>query len=207
MRMLLPLLVILVAPFAATAQNLISGASFDSSSDLTSNWFNLDVNKVWVQVPDLDGSSQSGSVRMRNFGDTSMGSPGTLVITCLPVDPGTLYEFIIWFNITFNFQAATGVAQILVQWQDQCGGTFLGGDVAVSSGEVGMWTQLQMVEQPPPGAGGARVSMVNLKQSGDTQVALEIFFDEVFVPEPGASTLSAAALAALLGLRALLKRR
>jgi hypothetical protein len=95
------------------------------------------------------------------------------------------------------FQPGEGFGQVGLQWYDSCGGSFLGGDVRVTSTVQGDWTQLDASVVAPSGAGGVRLQLINGKTSGNLGEEREVYFDEVFLPEPDAGAAGLCAIVAL----------
>jgi hypothetical protein len=184
-------------PTLGSAQNLIPFPSFDSSSDLTNGWGNLGAGEVWSSI-DVDSSPTSGSLLIIN--DLGAGA-GVLVFSpCIAVSEGQLYRYGAWYFMQV-FQPGSGFGQVALQWYDSCGGSFLGGDVAVTSTVEGDWTQLDADVVAPAGAGGVRLQLINGKSTGNQGEQREIYFDEVFLPEPGAAAAGLSVIFALTLLR------
>lgn len=192
------LLALATTPATATAANLLSGTSFDSPADLTTYWGNLGPHATWSAL-DVDGLSSSGSVLLSNT-----NSPGSAILifsACVPIDPGKSYRFAAW-HLTPGPQLATGFARVAVQWRESCPlGAFTGSDASSGASQtIGAWTELEGLAQAPLTAGGARLYVEEAKLTGLATDPFDVYFDEVFLPEPtGGAT---AAVVALLAVRA-----
>jgi len=195
----LSLFLLLIHAPLASAQNLIPFANFDMSSDLVDGWGNLGAGKVWSSV-DVDGSPSSGSLLLIN---DKAALTGILVFSgCVNVNPGQTYDFGAWYFMQI-FQPGSGSAQVQVNWYDLCGGSFVGNTEMETSTTEGVWVQIVGQAVAPNNASGARLQLINAKSSGNPGEEREIFFDAVFLPEPGGA---AAGLTAVLSL-ALVQRR
>ena len=183
----------------AEAGNLIPAPSFDTAVEFLANWENL-FDGAWTDF-DFEENPFSGSVIVNN--DVPGADVGIPVISpCVPVTPGTAYQFSAW-QYQPSPRPVAGYAQLLLQWRESCPSGALLGSSGVNSYEFGAWT---FVERPPTvapvGAHGARLwlTAVRTPVSG----TFSVYFDEAFVPEPDQS---ASVLAAAASLAALWRRR
>ena len=192
-----------VASRPTEAQNLIPGASFDTSGDFTANWFNLSPSTTWSSE-DLDASPTSGSARISN---ELAPATGVLVqSTCASVVPGATYAFSGW-QFTPDLQIAEGVASISAQFRANCpAGAFVGGDVTEQSSAIGSWTLIEGEFAAPASAAGVRLLLVGIKTAGLPTDPFVVHFDEVFLPEPRALRSGVAALVAVALLQAPMRR-
>lgn len=191
-------IVFLAVSARALAANLLPGSGFDAPDDLTMHWGNLGPGKVWSSEDRL-GSDSSGSLLMINGED-----PGTGILlfsSCVPVVAGNAYDFGGWSYIPF-LQPADGFAQVRIQWRETCpAGAFTGSEVAATSTTIGEWTLVEGEAEAPVGAGGARLALSNGKTSGAEGIGFEVYFDDVFLPEPGGAGSATGAFLALAALR------
>lgn len=179
----------------AEAGNLIPAPSFDTEGEFLANWENLSAG-TWTDL-DFEDNLLSGSVIVSN--DVPGADVGIPIISlCLPVTPGTTYQFSAW-QYQPSPRAVAGYAQLILQWRESCPSGALMGSTAVNSDEFGAWTFVSgSPAEAPVGAHGARLwlNAVRTPASG----TFSVYFDEVFVPEPhqrASAFVAAASLAAL----------
>jgi hypothetical protein len=121
-----------------------------------------------------------------------------IISPCLPVTPGTTYQFSAW-QYQPSPRPVTGYAQLILQWRESCPSGVLVGSAEVSSHGFGAWTFVSgLPAQAPVGAYGARLWLTAVKTPASG--TFSVYFDEAFVPEPdeGASAFAAAASLAAL---------
>jgi len=191
------LLPILLFSLPIGAQNLVPFSSFDTSADLANGWGNLGPGKVWSSV-DVDDSPSSGSLLIIN--DLPAGTGALVSSSCIPVVEGGAYEYSAWYFMQF-LQPGSGYAQVQLQWLDLCGGTFVGGDLLDTAVVEGEWTEITGPVVVPPGVTGVRILLVNGKTAGNQGEDRDVYFDEIFLPEPDAATAGLAAVILLTRLR------
>jgi hypothetical protein len=75
----------------------------------------------------------------------------------------------------------------------------------VTSTVQGDWTQLDASVVAPSGAGGVRLQLINGKTSGNLGEEREVYFDEVFLPEPDAEAAGLCAIVVLALLKTVSK--
>ena len=180
----------------AQAGNLVPAPSFDTELEFLANWENLSAGDVWTSL-DFEDNPSSGSVRIND--DIPGADTGMAVISpCLPVTPGTIYQFSAW-QFTPSPQPVVGYAALFLEWRDSCPSGALVGFPTVTSDVTLAWTFFSAVAPAPVSAHGARLwlSAVRTPASG----TFSVYFDQAFVPEPGREAAAVTAAASLAFVR------
>jgi hypothetical protein len=135
--------------------------------------------------------------------DTPGADVGIPIISpCLPVTPGTSYQFSAW-QYQPSPRPVAGYAQLILQWRESCPSGALTGSASVNSYEFGAWTFVAgLPTEAPVGAYGASLWLTAVRTPASG--TFSVYFDEAFVPEPDGS---ASTFAAAASLAALLRRR
>jgi len=179
----------------AGSGNLIPAPSFNTNVEFLANWENLSVG-TWTDL-DFEENPFSGSVLVIN--DSVGADTGLPIISpCLPVTPGTSYQFSAW-QYQPSPRLVAGYAQLFLQWRDSCPSGALIGDTSVSSYAFGAWTFVESLPAVAPiGAHGARLWLTAVRTPASG--TFSVHFDEAFVPEPDGSASTFAAAASLAAL-------
>lgn len=191
-------LVALMLALPASGQNWIAAGSFDTPEDLAV-WQNAET-ATWSPL-DFTQSANSGSAQISN----DLDSGGAFAIWAfVPANPGEVFTFRVRAWIPPG-QVGTGRAQLRVLWWDASsavGGfcpwaqTVVGSDEGEVTTAIGSWELLEATVVAPAGTTCAQMRLRNHKSDAALFV---VHFDEaeVFLPEPMAAPLGAAAIATL----------
>lgn len=173
-RLLLPAALLALGPATRVeAGNLIPAPSFDTNAEYLANWENLSVG-TWTDL-DFEENPGSGSVLVSN--DSVGADTGLPIISpCLPVTPGTRYQFSAW-QYQPSPRPVAGYAQLFLQWRASCPSGALIGDTSVSSYEFGAWTFVESLPAVAPiGAHGARLWLTAVRTPASG--TFSVYFDE-----------------------------
>ncbi len=187
------LAVSLVAP-GASAQNLLTSPDFDVATDVD-DWPDPfpDPNTTigWQSDLDVDASPSSGSLRL----ETSI-SNGAADGPLQCVDSGAgFYEVEAWsFNPTQSPQPVTFVAVDYFPGAG-CTGTLLGSDSQFAPSTLDAWVLAEDLVEAPSGT----VSLGMRLFSGNTidPTVATVYYDAIYLPEPGRGSALACGLLAL----------
>lgn len=181
---------------AAPAQNLLLNGDFD---DDILDWNNLDGTKQWNSF-DPFSDPDSGSMRIQNL---TSGGTTAFVDQCVAIEEDTSYGFEVWWY-AFEFEEGNGRADVRVFWFNgsACSGDLLAFDVYQSTVK-GEWERASDVVTAPANAVSASVRLGARKFGEGPKPELLVYFDAVYLPEPGA----AAGLVAIAALASLQRRR
>jgi hypothetical protein len=196
MRIALIFLTLLAAtPIAA--QNLLTTPDFDAVGDVA-NWPDPfpDANTTisWRSDLDVDGSPSSGSLRLENS-ITNGASDGPR--QCLDLGPDA-YEFEAWvYNPT---QTPQPRATLFIEYYSQPGcSNFIAQTTAHDSPILDDWELLSVAEQAP--AGTASIGFRPESGSTSDPTTTTVYYDALYLPEPGSTSGLAAGAVLLVALR------
>lgn len=197
-RLLAALAFVVSAAADGAAQNLVENGDF--AEDLA-GWENLGSNTLWNAFDEFDDPG-SGSLSIRN-----LSSPGSTIYIeqCAPVDALTDYA-LRFSHVTFAAET-TGRAEVRVIWfaGTTCEGSAAGVELLQSETE-GTWTHPELLVTSPGGAQAALIRVGARKDTGANSDEFRVYFDDIELPEPGASAASVAAIAVLARLAGRRKR-
>ena len=187
------LAVSLVAPGAA-AQNLLVSPDFDVATDVD-DWPDPfpdpDTTISWQSDLDVDGAPDSGSLRLDNsISNGASDGPRQ----CVVAGPGFYEMEAFFYNPT---QTPQPVAQIFLEYfpSADCTGAGIGFAGETGPGTLDAWDSVFLLEEAPDGTAsiGVRIS-----SGGTTDPTPHVvFYDAVFLPEPGRLPAGACGLVAL----------
>ena len=173
----------------AAAQNVVANGDF--AADLA-GWTNTDVAKQWNAFDENDDPS-SGSLSIRH-----LSAPGSTIYVeqCAPAAALTEYAFG-FSHVTFA-AATTGRADVRIIWFENatCVGSAAGVEVLQSEVE-GSWTRVETLVTSPDAVQSVLVRVGARKDTGAAADEYRVYFDDIVLPEPGASAASLAAIAVL----------
>lgn len=198
-RSLLAALAFVASPMAdAAAQNLIENGDF--AEDLA-GWENVDSTKLWNAFDQNDDPS-SGSLSIRH-----LSAPGSTLFVEQCALAASLTDYVLGFShVTFAAET-TGRAEVRILWFEgaTCEGTTAGVEVLASETE-GPWTRVETPVTSPDGTQSVLIRVGARKDTGAAADEYRVYFDDIELPEPGASAASVAVIAVLARLAARRKR-
>jgi MYXO-CTERM domain-containing protein len=184
-----------LAPAAVAQTSLLQNGGFEDAAGLA-GW--QDVGPAETHDPGVDANDvpASGSLRIGHSGPSSSGF---YVEQCIPVTPGETYAY--GATARTSGAVATGRADVdLLFWATpDCEDGVAGGADVVSTTVEDAWTPLEQSATAPAGAAAATLSLGAYKLTGFAGDLWIVHFDDAYVvaPEPGATALGLAAIAAL----------
>ena len=181
----------------AAAQNLISQGTFDTpaSLEVPTPWNNISASKVWSSL-DVDDDPSSGSVAISN---SAAGQTGVFISQCLPVTGGEIYTYGAAHLSTGDNTTGNADVGIVYYSVADCQSGPLTFDTT-SGAATDVWVDLQGSLEAPANALSASLTLTAFKTGGNVNDPWVVNFDdaEVILPEPGAGSVGAVALAALV---------
>jgi hypothetical protein len=182
----------------ARAYNLVENGDFDAS---LAGWY---LAPSWVQDSwsplDAGGSPASGSARLENVNDDGIQAGG--IGQCVPVTAGES-DRVRGSIYVPGGQAADGLAGIHFQWNESadCTGDAIGGALGTDGEAAGFDEWYHWHSDLVPAPVGAQALVLELtSRKSDAAGTFVTHWDDLFVPEPAAALLQAAALGALAAL-------
>jgi len=205
-RFALAAALLLLASAPARAQNLLSNPDFDMD---TSGWGegNFSITLQWDGADvDMDPSSGSARVTSAQADAASPSAKGSGMVQCVPVTPDAEYLLSGYSRIPSG-QSRTALPDLTVVFFQvaDCASDFImqtNPESNPASGATDAWELLSTPIVAPANAVSVRVFARPRKQEAGGSV--DVLFDAIELPEPGAAALG---LAALGSLGALARRR
>lgn len=180
----------------AAAQNLVVNGDFDTDLD---GWTNVGApQSIWDEFDEFEDPN-SGSLRIVN---SSSAGTTTVVRQCALAEADR--EFQVGFtHVTFP-DGAEGAARMRLIWyaNSTCEGATSGIEILDSS-IAGPWTRVEEIVTSPPATQSVLIELGARKTAGSASNDYRVYFDEIYVPEPGAS----ASIAAIFALAHMAQRR
>jgi len=171
----------------ASARNLVENGEFHS--DLV-GWDNVG-SKHWSEFDDGDDPS-SGSIEISN-GEPPM--TGSFVEQCFAIEGGRVYDIAYSYHSSGE-DGVGGRSQVQVHWWREEDCTESAGSDYIDSWATNTWNDVQEIVFAPSDANAASIWLSSFKSYGEPGAPWIVYYDHVFMPEPGA-TAPLAAFAAL----------